>query len=106
MLFELDHNSAKSFEAFFFVCFLFFFFYISKLETWGEIKGQNIQWKGRWVLTFGKEGFLKSLLSLQDEVRKADPGSSVSLRQADSQNSLPPPAVMKCRGKEREEETK
>ena len=79
----------------------FFFFYISKLEPWGEIKGQNIQWKGRWVLTFGKEGFLKSLLSLQDEVRKADPGSSVSLRQADSQNSLPPPAVMKCRGKEK-----
>lgn len=49
-------NSAKSFETF---LGFFFFFYISKLETWGEIKGQNIQWKGRWVLTFGKEGFLR-----------------------------------------------
>ena len=53
VLFELDHNSAKSFKAF------FFFLNIMKLETWGEIKGQNIQWKGRWVLTFGKEGFLR-----------------------------------------------
>ena len=60
VLFELDHNSTKSFEVFFFWFFFvcLFVFYITKLETWGEIEGQNIQWKGRWVLTFGKECFL------------------------------------------------
>ena len=52
-------------------------------------------WKGRLPSSH--------FLSLQDEVTNADPGSSVSLRQVDSQNSVPPPAVTKCRGKEREE---
>lgn len=93
--FGLGHNPAKILEA---------SFYLYEAEAQGKSRGPSCQWEGRWVLTFWKEGVLWGTPRSTSWGEGSWPSSwprtqqafSCHVRQMDSENAVPVPAVRKC----------